>query len=69
MEEVSALFGDVRAREEAMRAAVPDPEKSKQLKKDIENSEKVLEGILKRKDNIIDSIEKGLITDTELRGG
>ena len=67
MEEVFELFGDVRAREEAMRAAVPDPEKSKQLKKDIENSEKVLERILKRKDNIIDSIEKGLITDTEVK--
>ena len=67
MEEIFALSGDVKAREEAMRAAVPDPEKSKQLKKDIGNDEKVLEGILKRKDNIIDSIEKGLITDTEVK--
>ncbi len=66
MKEVFTLFGDVKARERAMRNAAAGFRESDRLKADIEHYEQELARIAQGRDRVVGAVEKGLLSDGEV---
>ncbi len=66
MKEVFTLFGDVKARERAMRNAAAGFRESDRLKADIEHYEQELARIAQGRDRVVGAVERGLLQDSEV---